>query len=196
SLKVPLIIAGEVFSAGRATTPVSLVDLLPTFMGLAEGGGWTSPVEPLDGEDLSTKLADPEPDRPVYAEYLAEATTAPIFMVRQGRFKYIQSVDDPPLLFDVESYPNERRYLSGISLHADCEERLRAMVMQRWDSAALAERIRLSQKRRRFVLESGLKGIRPRWNHDEEPGSEVVWYRGETGYNDWAFRYLPIAEDG
>ncbi len=196
SIRVPLIIAGGVFSAGRATTPVSLVDLLPTFMGLAEGGGWTSPVEPLDGEDLSTKLAVSEPDRPIYAEYLAEAATAPIFMVRQGRFKYIHSVDDPPLLFDVEDDPNERWNLSGISGHADTEERFRAMVMQRWHSASLAERIRLSQKRRRLVLESGLKGLRPRWNHDEEPGSEVAWYRGETGYNDWAFRYLPIAEDG
>ena len=72
--------------------------------------------------------------------------------------------------------------------------RLRALVLQRWDSEGLSERIRLSQKRRRLVLASDLEGIRPRWNHGEEPGSDVVWYRGETSYNDWAFQYLPVTD--
>ena len=194
SLKVPLIIAGGAFAPGRAATPASLVDLLPTFMGIAEGGGWTSPVEKLDGEDLATKLTD-EPERPIYAEYLAEATTAPIFMVRKGRFKYIHSTEDPPLLFDVASDPTERKNLAGMEEHATTEDRLHALVVQRWDSAELSERIRLSQKRRRLVLQSDLLGVRPRWNHDEKPGTDVVWYRGETSYNDWAFKYLPFADD-
>ena len=194
SLKVPLIITGGAFTKGRAATPASLVDLLPTFMGIAEGPGWTSPVEPLDGDDLATKLGD-DPDRILFAEYLAEATTAPIFMVRQGRFKYIHSPVDPPLLFDVESDPTERQNLAGQAEHADTEAALHARVLQRWDSDGIAERIRLSQKRRRLVLESDLQGQRPRWNHDEEPGADVVWYRGETSYNDWAFKYLPLAEN-
>ena len=194
SLRVPLIIAGGAFTAGRAMTPASLVDLLPTFMGVAEGAGWTSSIEPLDGEDLATKLTD-EPDRPVYAEYLAEATTAPIFMVRQGRFKYVHSAADPPLLFDVTGDPCERENLAGRPAHAEVEARLRALVLQRWDSDLLSERIRLSQKRRRLVLDSDLQGARPRWNHDEDPGAQVVWYRGETSYNEWAFKYLPIVGD-
>ncbi|MEM9342604.1 MAG: choline-sulfatase [Pseudomonadota bacterium] len=191
SLRVPLIIAGGAFGAGRAKTPASLVDLLPTFMGIAEGAGWTSPVESLDGEDLATKLTD-EPDRPIYAEYLAEATTAPILMVRQGRYKYVYSTADPPLLFDVEADPNERHNLSGTAEHAGAEQRLNAMVMQRWDSQTLSDRIRLSQKRRRLVLSSDMKGVRPRWNHGEEPGEDVVWYRGETSYNEWAFKHLHV----
>ncbi|MEM1266705.1 MAG: choline-sulfatase [Pseudomonadota bacterium] len=195
SLRVPLIIAGGAFGPGRATTPASLVDLLPTFMGVAEGSGWVSPVETLDGEDLSTKLA-PEPDRPVYAEYLAEATTAPLLMVRQGRYKYVHSTSDPPLLFDVEADPAEQRNLAGVPEHGPVEARLRARVLQRWDSEALSERIRLSQKRRRLVLESDRQGLRPRWNHGEAPGSDVVWYRGETSYNAWAFKYLPVVDEG
>ncbi|NNE80550.1 MAG: choline-sulfatase [Silicimonas sp.] len=193
SLKVPLIVAGGVFSSARAATPVSLVDLLPTFMGLSVGPGWTSPVESLDGEDLATKLTK-NTDRPIYAEYLAEATTAPIFMVRQGQYKYVHSTDDPPLLFNVDNDPNEQQNLAGMPDHAEIEDRLRALVTQRWDSTTLSENIRLSQKRRRLVLASDLKGTRPRWNHGEDPGSDVVWYRGETSYNDWAFRYLPIGE--
>ncbi|MEP3848110.1 MAG: choline-sulfatase [Paracoccaceae bacterium] len=194
SLKVPLIITGGAFKSGHASTPASLVDLLPTFMGIAEGAGWTSPVETLDGEDLATKLSA-EPERPIYAEYLAEATTAPIFMVRQGPFKYIYSSADPPLLFDVENDPSEQRNLAGLAEHAAEETRLHALVTKRWDSADLSERIRLSQKRRHLVLKSDLQGQRPRWNHDEDPGEQVVWYRGETTYSDWAFKYLPLAED-
>ena len=67
--------------------------------------------------------------------------------------------------------------------------------MQRWDSEELSERIRLSQKRRHLVLKSDLQGQRPRWNHGEDPRAQVVWYRGETTYSDWAFKYLPLAED-
>ncbi len=193
SLRVPLIIAGGAFTSRRASTPATLVDLLPTFMGIAEGSGWSSPIEPLDGDDLSTMLEHDFGDRPIYAEYLAEATTAPIFMVRKGHFKYIFSTDDPPLLFDVESDPHERSNLAGIAEHSEIENQLRALVSQRWDSAALSERIRLSQKRRRLVLESDKQGVRPRWNHDEEPGSDVVWYRGQGSYNEWAFEYLPIS---
>ena len=110
--------------------------------------------------------------------------------------KYIHSTNDPPLLFDVESDPNERQNLTGLPEHGELESRIRALVLQRWDNDALSERIRLSQKRRRLVLHSDLQGLRPRWNHDEEPGSDVVWYRGETSYNDWAFKYLPIADQG
>ena len=193
SLRIPLIIAGGAFEAGRASTPASLVDLLPTFMGIAKGSGWSSPVERLDGDDLATKLED-ERDRPVYAEYLAEATTSPIFMVRQGRLKYVYSVDDAPLLFDLGRDPSETTNLAGQPEHAEAEARLRALVLQKWDSEALSERIRLSQKRRRLVLESDLQGVRPRWNHDEEAGKDVVWYRGETSYNEWAFKYLPVKE--
>jgi len=196
SLKVPLIIAGGAFGPGSVPAPASLVDLLPTFMGLAEGSGWTSPVEPLDGADLSALSAESDPDRPIYAEYLAEATTAPILMIRQGAFKYIRSADDPPLLFDVVADPRELTNLAGQASHAGTEAHLRGLVQQRWDSDALADRIRLSQARRRLVLDSDRQGLRPRWNHDEAPGSDVVWYRGETSYNDWAFRFLPAGGGG
>ncbi len=195
SLRVPLIIAGGGFPAGRVETPASLVDLLPTFMGVAEGAGWTSPVEALDGIDLATVLDEPNPERPIYAEYLAEVTTAPIFMVRQRRYKYITSTEDPPLLFDVVADPLERNNLAGVPEHADAEARLRGLVAQRWNSDALADQIRLSQRRRRLILSSQKDGPRPRWNHDEAPGEDVIWYRGDTNYNDWAFEYLPVTRD-
>ena len=193
ALRIPLIIAGGPFAPGRAKTPASLVDLLPTFMGLGQGTGWTSPIEELEGKDLATFVGAEQPDRPIHAEYLAEATTSPIFMLRQGRYKYIHAADDPPLLYDLESDAQERRNLANDTEHVADLERLRAAVEARWDSAALTEQIRLSQRRRQLVLEASKKGQRPRWNHGEAPGETVQWYRGETNYNDWAFAYEPAS---
>ena len=191
SLRVPLFMAGPGIPLGRNRTPASLVDLLPTFMGLAKGSGWSSPVEPLDGTDLTTFFGADDPERPVYAEYLAEATTSPILMVRRGRYKYLHAADDPPLLFDLETDPHERVNLADDPAHSEALHALRAEVLQRWDSDKLTEEILLSQRRRRLVRDAHGHGEAPRWNHGEVAGEDVRWYRGVEGYNSWAFDYLP-----
>ena len=75
--------------------------------------------------------------------------------------------------------------------HAETAAAFQREVEAKWDEAALTERILLSQKRRRMILEAQKNGVPPRWNHGEEPGEKVIWYRGEQGYNEWAFDYLP-----
>ncbi|MEM6696232.1 MAG: choline-sulfatase [Pseudomonadota bacterium] len=195
ALRIPLIIKMPGRGPERIETPVSLVDLLPTFMGLAEGSGWRSSVEHLDGEDLTTLLdAAPEPDRPVFAEYLAEATTAPIFMIRRGRFKFIGSKADPPLLFDLDADPDERRDLASDPDYAPVLRQFSSEVSQKWDEDALTDRIVKSQKRRRLIVQGYGKARPPRWNHDEYSTDEVLWYRGEGGYNEWAFAHLPVTQ--
>ena len=191
SLRVPLLMKVPGMKGRRVGTPASLVDLLPTFMGLAEGAGWTSGVEPLDGVDLLSLIEAPDrTDRPIYAEYLAEATNAPIFMTRRGNYKYIGSEEDPALLFDVEADPDERINLAADPEYRDVVDQFRSETAQKWDSAALTERIKLSQRRRRMVLKGNEYGQAPRWNHGESPTDKVQWYRGEEGYNAWAFNYL------
>jgi choline-sulfatase len=97
SLRVPLFLTAPWISPQRVRELVSLVDILPTLAGLGTERDELDAPEPLDGIDLSTLLdrGDPPPERTVRAEYLAEATTAPIFMIRRGRFKYISSVNAP-----------------------------------------------------------------------------------------------------
>jgi len=193
ALRVPLFIHAPWIAPQRVGVAASLVDLLPSFNGLATGSVWTPEIEPLEGDDLTAflDLPGPGPERTIRAEYLAESALAPIFMLRRGRWKYIASSADPALLFDLESDPDELHNLAGRPEHAGIEAAFREAVATGWDEAALTERILLSQRRRALILRAQMKGLRPRWNHGEAPGEKVAWYRGEQGYNEWAFDFLP-----
>ena len=192
SLKIPLILRAPWISRNRVSELVSLVDLLPTFCGLAAGQRWDALPEELAGEDLTGFLTGgrQEYGRAVYAEYLAEAALAPIFMIRRGKWKYIESRADPALLFDVESDPLELNNLAGRRDLKSVVDAFRAEADDRWDTYTLTKDILKSQRRRKIVLEASRIGAAPRWNHGERSGQNVHWYRGIGGYNEWAFSYL------
>ncbi|MEM7269220.1 MAG: choline-sulfatase, partial [Pseudomonadota bacterium] len=191
SIRIPLLIAGPGFGPQRVDTPASLVDLLPTFCGIAGEADWSSDIEDLAGEDLSKFLAAPELGRTLSAEYLAEAALAPIYMLRQGRYKYIHSAADPAMLFDLAEDPHELANLAGDPAHANTVAGFEQEIIARWDDAALTRAIRLSQRRRGLIKQANEYGGAPRWNHGETAGQAVRWYRGEQGYNEWAFDYTP-----
>ena len=190
ALRVPMIIAGPGITPQRVQELTSLVDLLPTFNAFA--GVTTETSEPLEGVELTALIdqGNPEPQRAVYAEYLAEATPAPIFMIRRGRYKFISSSHDGELLFDLSNDPEERVNLVLDPTHEDLANHFRAEVAEKWDETALTREIILSQKRRAIVRDAMGKGEKQRWNHGESAADRVIWYRGEQGYNEWAFDYI------
>ncbi|MEO0371070.1 MAG: choline-sulfatase, partial [Pseudomonadota bacterium] len=151
ALRIPLIMKLPGVAPCRVQTPVSLLDLLPTFMGIAEGSEWKSEVERLEGADLTALIAaPPRLDRPIFAEYLAEATPSPIIMIRKGRYKFVWSKDDPTLLFDLETDRDERINIAGDLDRLETVEMFETMIHDKWDTDALKERIVQSQKRRQL----------------------------------------------
>ena len=198
ALRVPLIIRDpNRFKPGRVREFASLLDLLPTCASLGSGGTWENAVEPLDGADLTPFIENgtSEPKRAVYAELLCEGILAPIFMIRRGRFKFVTSTSDPDQLFDLEADPDELINLAGNAAHAETVAAFRSEAGGKWDSDALAEQIRLSQKRRLLVKRAHAKGAKPAWDHLPGDGDDPNWYRGGQNYNDWAFSYLPDQHD-
>jgi hypothetical protein len=87
--RVPLIVsAPSRFEPGRVSAPVSTMDLLPTLVGLANGGDLSGIVGDIDGQSLLPLLSgEPDERATVVAEYLAEGAVAPIVMVRRHNVK-------------------------------------------------------------------------------------------------------------
>ena len=119
----------------------------------------------------------PAPARPVISEYHAEGVTAPSAMVRDGRFKLIRSLEDPDLLYDLESDPLELTDLSDAPEHAETVRRLGAELEARLDLAAVGRRVLASQRERHLVSAALARGIRPQWDFDPVSDSSTRYVR-------------------
>ncbi|KAL3472152.1 alkaline-phosphatase-like protein [Aspergillus californicus] len=109
SARVPFIVhSPKRFAAQRVSQNVSTMDILPTFVDLV--GAPLIKELPLDGVSLLPYLTggDGLKTDTVLGEYMAEGTQSPVVMIRRGRWKFIYSLIDPPMLFDVENDPLER----------------------------------------------------------------------------------------
>jgi choline-sulfatase len=132
SVGVPLLLAGPGFTSDVIDSPVSHVDLLPTFLSLAGLSGAEIEAQcgaPLPGISLADDGALADTDRIVLAEYHANGSIAASFMIRHGRYKYIEYVGERPQLFDLDADPAElvdlarRPDFGGVV--AECAARLR-----------------------------------------------------------------------
>jgi choline-sulfatase len=108
SVGVPLIMAGPDLAPSAVESPVSHVDLFPTFL---EWAGVPVPEDDLPGSSLlSTESVNS--DRTVMSEYHANGSIGASFMVRFDRYKYIEYINGPPQLFDLVVDPYENTDLS------------------------------------------------------------------------------------
>lgn len=97
--------------AAHVETPVSLVDLAPTFAGLAGG----APAREVDGRDLSATVLGgaPVPEQPVFCDHInarwGEGSEFRAMRWRQWKYVAFRNGDD--LLFDLSRDPGEAHNL-------------------------------------------------------------------------------------
>jgi len=195
--RVPLIIhAPSRFPKARRKENVSLVDLFPTLLDLA-GVGTTPAAPDLDGHSLAPLLhgrADTWPHA-VLGEYLAEGSVAPVFMVRQGCWKYVECPADPPQLYDLDADPSELTNLAGRPEHNEEETQLARIVRDTWDAEALTRDVIASQERRRLVFRSLMTGARALWDYEPPHAEARAFVRNIAGlYEKEARAFLPPRE--
>jgi choline-sulfatase len=178
SIRVPLIVhAPARFGAARIARPVSLLDLAPTLVELAQG----TRLDGLDGVSLAAALSTgvvPERDLPL--EYLAEGVRAPQVTLVRGELKLVRGLGEPDLVYDVARDPWERDDLTRDPDRRDEVDALAAAVDDRWDLVSLDEEVRTSQERRRLVVRSLATGELTRWDLGTADGPYI-----RTGDDFW-----------
>ena len=180
SVRVPLIVrAPFAFAPRRVRANVSHLDLFPTLLEAACDGALPELAAPIDGRSLAPLASGCGRDRPdvVCAEYTAEGVRAPLLMVRRGPHKLIASPADPPLLFDLDSDPDELDNLAERPACAGVRAELEAIVAGTWDVEALDAAVRESQSVRRVVGAALDTGTRTPWDYQPMRDATELYFR-------------------
>lgn len=191
SNRIPLIVSrpGR-FDARRVSQPVAQVDVLPTLLDLAaenSGRPAVQPVDAIDGRSLIPLCDgdDGDGDATAVSEYLAEATSEPMLMLRRGQFKFIACAGDPDLLFDLDADPNELNNLAGSDAHAATVKAFRAAARAHWDAAQVKREVIASQRRRRLVFDALAVGRRHAWDYQPPRDAGEEYTRGHHALTDF-----------
>jgi choline-sulfatase len=164
SAHVPLIIwAPKLFARRRVSEPVSLADLLPTFVDIATAGAGKL-ARTVDGRSLYPLLdgASEDSRATIVGEYLAEGVVAPMYMVRRGQWKYIHTPTDPDQLFDVKADPDELRNLADSN--ATLTKAFRSEIEERFDIAQITAKVLESQQARHMMFAALRRGEHFPWD--------------------------------
>ena len=148
SAGIPLILNGPDLPKGRVvTTPVSLVDMHPTIL---EGAGVPPHADDADlpGTSLlQTANAPDDPERVIFSEYHGAASTSACYMLRKGRYKYVNYTHYQPELFDLEDDPEELNNLSGDPSYASLLDEFEAILHTFVDPQAVDARAKADQEK-------------------------------------------------
>jgi len=154
SARVPMIVA---FPDGRGagTTihePVSLIDLLPTFLDLADVRA--EHRLKYDGRSLLPLIEGKEKDRIIFSELHCEGVFAPCFMARKGKYKYIYVHGYDDQLFDLEKDPGEWKNLSNNIEYAKIKKELKQAVLKQFNPDKIRADVIQSVKERKLVQQA------------------------------------------
>ncbi len=165
STAVPLIMTGRDIAQGEVVeTPVSLVDLAPTFM---EALGAEPLAADLPGRSLFTIADEPDdPERPVFSEYHAVGAISGMLMLRKGKWKLVHYPGYASQLFDLATDPDEAHDKAADPAFADVLAKLEAELRKICDPEAVNARAFADQAAR----------------IEAHGGAEAIIARGDFGY--------------
>ena len=139
--RIPMAMRVPGVQPGVVSTPVSLVDVLPTIAELAQMG---VPV-PTDGRSLLRIRDEPDTDdRPIFGEYHGYCAAAGTYMLLdQGRYKLTHHAlaDDEDELFDIDADPLEQHNLIRDARYAAERQRCRCALREHVDVDAVERRV-------------------------------------------------------
>jgi choline-sulfatase len=177
SAGIPLLLAGADVPKGNVcATPVSLVDGFQTFIHAL--GAKPDPRDArLPGRSLLDIAQGYVPNRTVLSEYHAAGAATGACMIRHRQYKYVHYVGMPPMLFDLDADPYERRDLGRdpafASVVAECDARLRVVVdPEAADAAARAD------QRAHIEKHGGVDAILKRgtFRYSPPPGAKAAYH--------------------
>lgn len=181
--RVPLLVhAPKRFAAHRVSQSVSTLDLLPTLVELA--GGQVDAGLELEGHSLLPHLKGEGGHDEVLGEYMAEGTVSPLMMIRRGPWKFVYSEQDPLLLFNLDSDPQELHNLAESSEHKGILAGFLAEARERWDIPAIHAATLASQRRRRLVAEALSQGKLTSWDHQPWVDASQQYMRNHIDLDD------------
>ncbi|MFT5112433.1 MAG: choline-sulfatase [Parasphingorhabdus sp.] len=178
SARVPLIASIPGVKAGQVVEePVSLVDLLPTFIDLADPANKAITPLQLDGNSLLSLIKTPNPQwsHAVVSDYLAIGPCVPCRMIRRGQFKYIMADGHPSLLFDLVKDLDELNNLIDSPEHFNVQQELHLEATLNWHPQQLRKRVLESQQRRRMI--ANVPGAAPQWDYLARDGDQHRYVR-------------------
>lgn len=163
SSRVPLAIQIPGQPATAIDEPVSTVDVAATLADLVGVDSTDVPVTG-DGVSLLPLIQKKNEHGPVYMEYAAEGTIAPLVTIRDGPYKFNWCEQDPPQMFNIETDPYEFRNLAQDPEYADLVQDFKNRVRARWDLQKFDADVRDSQARRITIYDALRKGKYTPWD--------------------------------
>lgn len=196
SVKVPLIVYDPAPKSDHARGTVcdelvETIDLAPTFLE-SLGADAAQQSHRLEGRSLMPLLGGNPPARwrhfaiseydyslmPASTKLKVEPRDARLFMIADKRWKYVHAIGFRPMLYDLDSDPNEFRDLGADPAHEGQRQRL-AAALSEW-GLRLSQRTTLSEQqiknmRGKAMRRGILIGV---WDESEVPDELWQEYRG------------------
>ena len=169
SSRIPLILC---YPDGRHAgtvrqEPVSLIDLLPTFLDIA--GVPENKRLKIDGRSL-VKLLDgcEEGIRESISENPAdEMVRTPCFMIRRDSYKYTYIHKGSCQLFNIRQDPGEWNNLAGKEEYAGIESELRERILELFDPEAIYNDV-IESFKKRMLIDQAMRINKTKWDAQEQ----------------------------